>query len=358
MHTERIARFRELLKKYHITAMVLAAVSAALFVLAVLLLAAYVFPAKWSLSAKIRSEVPFPVALVEYHGAIPMNQLAGNLQSLRRFYEAQDFSKIGLRVDFSTAEGQQRLKVRELELVNKMLEDSAISVLARERGIMITDATASQEVAKRLNLLGSGQTNNVRDRLNRLYGWDLAAFEKNVVLPSLYSEALQKSFEAEAGNFAAPKEKIAQAKKELSDGRTFADVAKELSEGRSAKDGGELGWFSYDDLTPELRDAAKAQAVGTPGDAIESSLGFHILLVLERKSQDGKEMVHVAQVFTAKQTFAEWLAAKMAAMRIRSLVSEYQWNAVTSRMEFRDPAMRDLEKRLLENPQGDAAFLL
>ena len=354
---ERIIRFKELLKKYHITATVLAAASAALVVLAVLLLAAYVFPATWSVTAKVRSAVPFPVALVEYHGAIPMNRLADNLRSLRRFYEAQDFSKVGLRVDFTTAEGQQRLKVRELELVNKMLEDSAISVLAKERGIAISDATAAQEVTKRLNLLGSSQTTNVRDRLNKLYGWDLSAFEKNVVLPSLYSDTLEQSFAGEAGNFAAPKAKIAQAKKELTDGRTFADVAKELSEGRSANDGGELGWFSYDDLTPELREAAKNQAVGTPGDAIESSLGFHVLLVEDRKSQDGKDMVRVAQIFAAKQTFAEWLAAKMSAMHIRSLVSEYQWNASTSRMEFSDPVMRSFEKHLLENPQGDAAFL-
>lgn len=357
MNQERLVRFREGLKKYRVGAVIFAIGSAAFIVLASVFLVVYIFPTRWSITDRVRSMVPLPAVVIGYHDAVPMNALQRNLLSLKRFYEAQDFSKLGLRVDFSTDEGKMRLKVREREIANKMVEDAAIRMLAEERGIVITEADAAKEVANRLNELGGDKANDVKDRLNRLYGWDLAAFEEKVVVPGLYGEALQKSFEAEAGIPAAAKSKIDQAKQALADGQSFADVAKEFSLGRTATDGGDFGWFLYDDLAPEIRDAAEHQSVNLPGDVIESSLGFHILLVLERKTKDGQDLVRLAQIFSPKQTFTEWLSVQMSKMPVRSLVSEYVWNPETARVEFRDPAMRDFEKHLFENSQGDAAFL-
>jgi hypothetical protein len=345
------------MRTYRVGGVLLAAGSIALLFFAVLLLSAYVFPVKWSLTEKVRGVMPFPAVMIGYHDAVPMNELRDNLLSLKRFYEAQDFSKIGLRVDFSTDEGKKRLKVRERELVNKMVEDAAIRLLAQERGITITGNAAAQEIAKQFSELGEDKPNGVKDRLNRLYGWDLSAFEERAVLPGLYAEALKQSFEGEAGNFAGAKAKIEEARKTLSDRKAFADVAKEFSEGKTAKEGGELGWYLYDDFALELRDAAKNQTIGSPSAIIESSLGFHILLVLERTTRDGKEAARVSQIFVPKQTFPEWLSLKMSKMSVRSLISEYVWNAETARIEFRDSAMRDFEQHLLENSEGDAAFL-
>jgi parvulin-like peptidyl-prolyl isomerase len=346
------------LKRYHIGAVLLGGMSIVLVLLVLSLLGAYVFPERWAIAKKIRSEVPFPAVVVDYRNAVPLRDLSDNLSSVKRFYESQDFSKIGMRVDFSTEEGKMRLKIREREIVNKMVEDAAIRSLAERQGVRITEAAAAAEVTRVLQAVGDGKKNDAQDRLNRLYGWNLPEFERKVVLPSLYQEELRKRFVADQSNFAPAKARIAEAKQALVGGKGFESVAKEFSEGRTAGDGGMLGWFAYGDLAPELQEPVKSLSLGVPSDIIESSLGFHILLVKERKSSDKGELVSVAQVFVPKETFADWLSGQMSRMNIRAIIPEYVWNKETTRVEFRDPAMREMEKKILESSTGDASFLL
>jgi parvulin-like peptidyl-prolyl isomerase len=321
------------------------------------LLFAYILPNSWGVTGKVRSVLPLPSASVGMHGVASFNDIAENLSSVRRFYETQDFAALGMRVDFMTPDGQKRLKIREKEILNKMIEDEALRLLAARDGILISEEDAAKAVSGYLHSIG-GEEKVATEKLSRLYGWNLAEFEEKVVLPSLLEEELRKRFESDAVQFAGARAEAEQGKKLLLDGRSFSDVAREVSDGRTAADkGGAMGWFSYENLALPLQEPARTQDIGESGNIIESTLGFHILQVDERKTEKGKELVRLSQIFIAKRTFGDWLSDEMRKMDIRMFAPEYKWNDAEARADFRDADFQRFEKEILEKSEGDASVL-
>jgi len=306
----------------------------------------------WALRFSERS--PYPIAVIQLTRTLSFRELSSNLASVKRFYENQDFSKIGLRVDFSTEEGAKRLKIREKEVLNKMVEDEAVKILAKERDIIVTKEMARQGVARKMEEYGSGK--EVEKNLERLYGWSLLDFEEKVVLPSLFEEKLFESFTNEVDTTGAAKEKIENAKKLLVSGKSFSDVAKEFSEGQTASSGGELGWFALEDLAPELRKPVALQKVGISGDVIESNLGYHIVLVDEMKKDKDKQLYRLRQIFSRKEMFSDWLTQKMKKLPVWILSQDYYWDKDNARVEFKKEDLREFEKEIYKKTSGDAMF--
>ena len=317
------------------------------------LIVTYAVPGEWANA--VRNVLPLPLVVVERSQIISFREVAGNLRSIRQFYEAQDFSVVGMRVDFSSDDGQKRLKVREKELVNKMIEDHAIESLARSRDIVVSDEMVDQSVKRRLDEFGS--TGSVEEDLNRLYGWTLHDFKNKIVRNALYEEALQKVFEKEGDGADRAKLKIGEVETALARGSPFDQVAKEFSDGRTSSDGGRLGWFVLDDLISELRKSVETARVGVVGSTVESSLGFHILRVDDVKEENGIQRYQLSQIFVKKPIFSDWLSEQMQHMNIWVFDMDYDWNRETARIEFRDASMKDFETELILNKTGDPAFL-
>lgn len=301
----------------------------------------------------VGSQFPFPVVLLDKTPIMNSQDLTRDIASIKRFYESQDFSQMGIRVDFSTEEGKKRLKLRERDLLNKTLEDATIERLAKEEGIVITEAEARADVDKRLKEYGA--TDKVEATIARLYGWTLRDFESKVVLPSLYEEALSKKFESQV-SYEASKKQIDEAVKELKKTDNFEEVVNAYSDGRTKANGGDLGWFALEDLAPELRSAVDVAKIGVPTDMVESSLGYHILLVKETKIEENKRLYHLSQVFVRKENFVDWLTEKIRSEPVRVLLSDYHFDKETGRIDFRSQEMKDFEEKLRSNPDQDPLF--
>jgi len=70
----------------------------------------------------------------------------------------------------------------------------------------------------------------------------------------------------------------------LAAGQPFREVARDWSEGIEAERGGDLGWVSPGELVPPLDRAVFSELKpGTPSRVIETSQGFHLLLVEARR---------------------------------------------------------------------------
>ncbi|WP_230414370.1 peptidylprolyl isomerase [Collimonas silvisoli] len=67
---------------------------------------------------------------------------------------------------------------------------------------------------------------------------------------------------------------------------TFEDLAKLNSNDLSASKGGDLGWVYPGDTVPEFERAMDALKPGQVSDPIESPFGYHLIQVLERKTND------------------------------------------------------------------------
>lgn len=352
----RIESARKIWSEWRIGAWLSGIASALLLSVVVGALFSYATPGSWTLTKSVRERSPFPAVMVGWHTVASFSDIADDLSSVRSFYEKQDFSSMGLRVDFSTEEGKTRLKVREREIINRMLENEVIRRAANREGLSITQEQAEEAVSKELNVEGN-DVEGVEDRIASLYGWSLSEFAEKVVHPSLYEEELRKRFASDSSRFVEAKTKVETAKKRLDDGRTFTDVAVELSEGRTAKNGGSMGWFTYDDLDTALQLAARSQKAGVAGNVLESDLGFHILFVNDRKTENGIELVDLSQIFVRKQTFGDWLSEELKTLPVWVLAPEYEWNRDTARVEFRDPELRQFEMNLLQNSEGDASVM-
>jgi len=70
----------------------------------------------------------------------------------------------------------------------------------------------------------------------------------------------------------------------LDEGEDFAEVAKEVSTGPSGAQGGDLGYFTADQMVPEFSDAADELAVGEySSEPTQTQFGWHVIKVEDRR---------------------------------------------------------------------------
>ncbi|MGI4849751.1 MAG: peptidylprolyl isomerase [Janthinobacterium lividum] len=67
---------------------------------------------------------------------------------------------------------------------------------------------------------------------------------------------------------------------------SFEEVAKLYSNDLSASKGGDLGWIYPGDTVPEFERAMDGLQIGQVSDPVETPFGFHLIKVLERKTDD------------------------------------------------------------------------
>jgi parvulin-like peptidyl-prolyl isomerase len=66
-------------------------------------------------------------------------------------------------------------------------------------------------------------------------------------------------------------------------GEDFAELARELSQDPSAPEGGDLGFFTYQQMPTVFADAAFALQAGGISEVVRTSYGFHVIKVEEKK---------------------------------------------------------------------------
>lgn len=328
----------------------------AFFVLGMLAVLIYGFNSSNKLIQKAETIIPFPAAVINQTHWISVKEFYANTLSVRRFYENQDFSKLGIRVDFTTVDGQKRLKMKERDILTKMIEDRAIQILSEREGIKISSQDLADSVDKKLAEMGNGPS--VKEQLLHLYGWSIEDFKQTVVKPSLYKEKLEAIFETKYQDSEGARAKIKAAESEISaKKKSFSDVVAEFSDGSSSRTAGELGWFKKGQIVPEIADQIFALRKGEQSAILESPLGFHLVEMEERKIDNGEELVRIRQIFVEKKTFADWVGEEMKKMKIWIPLKGYTWNKETMRVDFTSKELMDFEKQLLADPQGDISVM-
>lgn len=80
--------------------------------------------------------------------------------------------------------------------------------------------------------------------------------------------------------------RILALKERLDRGESFEEVARLYSEDASASSGGDLGWLSPGDTVPDFERVMNALLPGEISDPVRSQFGWHLIQVLERRTQD------------------------------------------------------------------------
>ncbi len=107
--------------------------------------------------------------------------------------------------------------------------------------------------------------------------------------------------------------RIVELKERLDNGGNFQELAKLHSDDASASAGGNLGWISPGDTVPAFEQAMNALLPGQISGPVQSPFGWHLIQVVERRTQDvsndrqrqeARRAIHARKADTA---FQEWV---------------------------------------------------
>jgi peptidyl-prolyl cis-trans isomerase C len=76
---------------------------------------------------------------------------------------------------------------------------------------------------------------------------------------------------------------------ELKKGADFAELAKQKSKDPGASDGGDLGWFTKDQMVPEFSEVAFKLEKGQLSDPVKSQFGWHVIKVEDTRMRQPPE---------------------------------------------------------------------
>ncbi|MBV9457994.1 MAG: peptidylprolyl isomerase [Bradyrhizobium sp.] len=128
-------------------------------------------------------------------------------------------------------------------------------------------------------------------------------------------------------------------KAELDKGADFAELAKKKSKDPGASDGGDLGFFTKEQMVPEFANVAFSLEPGKISDPVKSQFGWHIIKVEEKRNRQPPEFDQVkAQIetYVTRKAQAEYVGKLREAAKIER--TEKPAEAAKSDTKPADPA--------------------
>jgi peptidyl-prolyl cis-trans isomerase C len=116
-----------------------------------------------------------------------------------------------------------------------------------------------------------------------------------------------------------------QAKKvedELKKGADFAELAKKESKDPGASDGGDLGFFTKEQMVPEFSTVAFALEPGKISDPVKTQFGWHIIKVEEkrtRKAPDFEQVKPQIETYVVRKAQADYVAKLRTAAKVERM---------------------------------------
>lgn len=154
-----------------------------------------------------------------------------------------------------------------------------------------------------------------------------ADYDRLIAAPELAQQRVREVLSAEVGQ-GAPQVHAAHilvttqqaaddARARIEAGEDFGDVARELStDPGTAPNGGDLGWFTREEMVPAFADAAFSLPVGEVSQPVASEFGWHLIRVIE---SDPDHPLTNAQITRLQDAAVNaWLEQERAALGVSS----------------------------------------
>jgi peptidyl-prolyl cis-trans isomerase C len=111
-------------------------------------------------------------------------------------------------------------------------------------------------------------------------------------------------------------------KAELEKGADFAELAKKKSKDPGASDGGDLGFFTKEQMVPEFSAVAFALEPGKISDPVKSQFGWHIIKVEEKRSRKAPDFDQVKsqiETYVTRKAQADYVAKLREAAKVERM---------------------------------------
>lgn len=109
----------------------------------------------------------------------------------------------------------------------------------------------------------------------------------------------------------ATEDEAKQVEEELKKGADFAELAKKKSKDPGASDGGDLGFFTKEQMVPEFSAVAFALEPGKISDPVKSQFGWHVIKVEEKRSRKAPDFEQVKaqlETYVTRKAQADYVA--------------------------------------------------
>src|SRR5437588_109822 len=109
---------------------------------------------------------------------------------------------------------------------------------------------------------------------------------------------------------------------ELKKGADFAELAKKKSKDPGASDGGDLGFFTKEQMVPEFSTVAFTLEPGKISDPVKSQFGWHVIKIEEKRKRKAPEFDQVrAQIetYVTRKAQAEYVAKLREAAKVERM---------------------------------------
>jgi peptidyl-prolyl cis-trans isomerase C len=215
----------------------------------------------------------------------------------------------------------------DAQVLQSMIDQVLINQAAANDGIVVTDAEIDAELAAQSDIAASN--NQTLDQILAAEGYTADEY-RSVIHDMLVTQKLSQvvanvppvAEQVHARHILVADEATARALlAQLQQGADFAQLAMQYSlDGSTAPSGGDLDWVSRGDLLqPEVEDAIFSLQPGQISpEPIRSSLGYHIVQVLERV-QD-RPLSQAALAEKKQQAFLTWLDSQRQAAVIERYI--------------------------------------
>ncbi|GBD90380.1 foldase protein PrsA precursor [bacterium BMS3Abin04] len=225
---------------------------------------------------------------------IPDSTIPVSNEEIQNYYEKhkEEFRLEGRRklkyvLFLKTATHGDSVGIRKtLESVVKKLKNDTSSFktyvqIYSDKPFEVDTVTLNSVTKNAANLLYKAKVGDVLGPVLTIDGYEVYKLDKKLrgkVTTIRASHILVKG----GGNEEAAKKEAYDIYKQLKAGADFAKLAKEKSEDASAKDGGELGWFTKGQMVPEFEKAAFRGKIGEILKPVKTRFGYHIIMVTGR----------------------------------------------------------------------------
>jgi peptidyl-prolyl cis-trans isomerase SurA len=237
------------------------------------------------------------------------------MQAVHLEYGQRQFSQL-------SRDGQEQEKQKQL---HKLVDDILLAQLAQKKGIDVSDKEIDLTIKRVMeqNKMSEKQLKSAlkqqgmslqsyRDKLIRdllrtkLINQEIKPHiilpdkeildyaKKNNLFPEHEAQVTLAQILLPLAKTEAEKDKleqtIAEIKKRLKKGESFASLAREFSIGPAASSGGKLGNFNKGQLLPEIEAVAFGKLpVNQMSDVIQTRVGNHLIMVLRRSDPQGNQ---------------------------------------------------------------------
>jgi len=146
-------------------------------------------------------------------------------------------------------------------------------------------------------------------------------------LKTVYEEAIKQmanDFEVRARHILVPTENEAKAiLAELNKGTDFAELARQKSKDpAAASQGGDLGYFTKDQMVPEFAEVAFKLEKGQLSEPVKTQFGWHIIKVEDKRKKPAPDFAQVkeqVETYVMRKAQAEFITKLRQAAKIERL---------------------------------------